>query len=68
MGLKLNDLYSFYKKYTEHYNRYDDEYVYVFFESESYPYTVKISSKSRLFDEGKVLDNVDITGIEIIFR
>jgi hypothetical protein len=68
LGLKLEDIYSNYSKYAEEFSRYDNEYVYAFFENDSYTYMIKIFAKEPLFQEGKILKNIDIDSLEIWLR
>jgi len=68
LGLSLNELYSVYTNYNEGFNRYDEEYVYVFYSSKSYKYTVKITSSSKLFEGEQIIDDVQINGIEIVLK
>ena len=68
LGLSLSDLYSFYKNYTEGFSGYDEEYVYVFYLSQDYKYTVKITSPAKLFESGEIIENIPINGVEITLR
>ncbi len=66
--LKLSDLLAFYKRYTESFSRYDDEYVYVFFRNEECSHAIKISSKDPLLQEGKVLSDINVSAVNILLK
>jgi len=66
--LKLSDLLTFYKRYTESFSRYDGEYVYVFFQNEEYSHAIKISSKDSPFQEGKVLSDTNVSAVNILLK
>ena len=67
LGLKLQDIYANYSKYAEEFSRYDNEYVYAFFENNS-TYMIKIFAKEPLFRQGEMVDNIDIDSLEIWLR
>jgi len=65
LGLTFEDLFATYKYCNEGFNIYDDEYEYVFFDSKDYEYTLKIKSKISLVENGKLVNNIDVNGIEM---
>lgn len=68
LGLLLIDLYSVYGNHNEGFSRYDDEYIYVFYSSEDYNHTIKVTSSEKLFEDGNIINNIPINGIEITLR
>lgn len=68
LGLSLSDLHSVYKNFTEGFSRYDEEFVYVFYSSQDYKYTIKVTSAFKLFEDGKMISNVPINGLEIALQ
>jgi hypothetical protein len=68
LGLYLYDLYTFYNQLTEGFSRYDNEYIYVFFSPRNDNYTIKILSKDKLIEREEIINNIEITGFEIILR
>jgi hypothetical protein len=68
LGLNLDELFLMYPNHTEGFLIYDDLYVYVFFKSKEYDHTVKITSKDKVIENDKVVNNIEINRIEIIFN
>jgi len=68
LGLTLLELVTVFKFHTEHYSRYDDGFHYFFYEKEDFTYTIRVFSKSKLFDGDKMLDNIEIGGISISLK
>lgn len=68
LGLTLKKLYSVYDKYNGGFSRYDEEYVYVFYSSEDYKYTIKINSTEKLFRGNEIINDILINGLEITLR
>jgi hypothetical protein len=66
--LALSQIFSHYPKYSESYNRYDDEYDYVFYKNIDYDYAIKISSKSLLLDQGELRSDAKLGEIVIVLR
>lgn len=68
LGLTLKSLISTYKKNNEGYVPYDNEYVYVFYSSDDFRYTVKIDSKNKLFKKEEIINDVPINSFVITLK
>jgi len=64
--LTLQDLVTFSSSYRENYNRYDEQYDYIFvFLNRSCG--IKISSKNKLFENSIMIENIDIKSVTLLF-
>lgn len=68
LDLTLNEIYSLYNNYEEGYSRFESEYIYVFFKSNHYTHTIKITSPEKLMDGNKVFRDTNVNGFEISFK
>jgi hypothetical protein len=68
LGLTLHDIYNHYSFYKEGFNRYDDEYVYVFYDKEEYEYLIKITSDEKLLENRKIIKDIPINGLELVLQ
>mgnify|MGYP001393569566 CR=1 FL=1 len=62
----LNTLW--YPHHKEGFIPYDDEYNYTFYKNENYQYLIKITSKDKLFEGNNIIENISITGLQIILE
>lgn len=68
LDLTLSEIYNLYNNYEEGYSRFESEYIYVFFKSNHYTHTIKITSSEKLMDKNKVFRNINVNGFEISLR
>ena len=68
LGLSLKDLVFAYKKNSEGYVPYDSEHVYVFYSSVDSMYTVKITSKDKLLENGEIIYYIPINRLVITLK
>ncbi len=65
LGLSLDDLYSKYPEVNKAFSIHDNEYIYVFYSHDCLTHTIKITSPFQLFENGRIIHNISIRGIEI---
>lgn len=68
LGLTLKQICSKYNNYKEGFSRFEDKYIYVFFEAKEYTHTIKITSSEKLMEGRNIIKDIDINGLEISFR
>ncbi len=68
LGLSLKDLVFAYKKNTEGYVPYDSEHIYVFYTSGDFKYTIKITSKDKLLENGEIINDIPINRLVITLK
>lgn len=66
--LSLENLYFIYPNVKEGYIPYDGDYIYVFYSSSDFDYTIKITSKIKLFESGKIVNNININEFVITLK
>lgn len=66
--LKLKDLVGFSKYFNEGFERYDDQYVYVFYQDIGSEYSIKMESKEKLTEEAMKKSELIITSLKISLR
>src|SRR5262245_50530195 len=60
VNISLKSLHAAYPNYGEGFVPYDVAYEYAFYSDEKGIYTIKISSKTKLFENGKMIDDIQI--------
>ncbi len=68
LSLSLKKLSEWYPHHKEGFIPYDDEYNYTFYKNENYQYLIKITSKDKLFEGNNIIENISITGLQIILE
>ena len=68
LGLSLKEVFLAYKRNEEGYIPYDSEYVYVFYRSDDYNYTIKITSKKKLLEKGEIINDIPINDFVITLK
>ena len=68
LGLSLKSLFLAYKKNGEGYVPYDSEHVYVFYTSDDFKYTVKITSKDKLLEKGEIVNDIPVNDFIITLK
>lgn len=68
LDLTLKCLVLAFKKTSEGYVPYDSEHVYVFYSSEDSMYTIKITSKAKLLENGEIINDIPINRLVISLK
>ena len=68
LGLSLESLLYAYNLNSDGFVPYDNDHVYVFYSSENIQYTIKITSKNKLLENGKIINNIPINDFVITMK
>jgi hypothetical protein len=68
LHLTLEEIYEMYNNYEEGYSRFENQFIYVFFKSNHYTHTIRITSSVKLMDKKEIVNNIRVTGFEISFE